>query len=172
MSSSELVAIDYQVATDLAEIPSQAQAEHWLSTALRHQMQTVEASVDKSANQNYPLEVTVRIVDEAESQQLNLAYRGKDKATNVLSFPFEPMPGMESMALSILGDLVICAQVVEKEAKAQNKEALEHWAHMLIHGSLHLLGYDHITETEAQQMESLEIETLDSLGIANPYEVV
>ena len=111
-------------------------------------------------------EVTIRIVDSAESQYLNLTYRGKDKPTNVLSFPFEAPPGME---LPLLGDLVICRQVVEQEANEQEKAPEAHWAHMVIHGSLHLLGYDHIEDDEAEEMESLETEIMLALGYPDPY---
>ncbi|MEH0665424.1 rRNA maturation RNase YbeY [Vibrio scophthalmi] len=112
-------------------------------------------------------EVTIRIVDSEESQQLNHEYRGKDKPTNVLSFPFEAPPGIE---MDLLGDLIICRQVVEQEANEQGKPLMAHWAHMVVHGSLHLLGYDHIEDDEAEEMESLEIEILDKMGITNPYE--
>ena len=111
-------------------------------------------------------EVTIRIVDEAESHELNLTYRGKDRPTNVLSFPFEAPPEIE---LPLLGDLIICRQVVEKEAVEQSKTVEEHWAHMVIHGCLHLLGYDHIEDDEAEEMESLETEILQNLGYADPY---
>ncbi|BEI22470.1 rRNA maturation RNase YbeY [Vibrio fluvialis] len=111
-------------------------------------------------------EVTIRIVDEPESHQLNLEYRGKDKPTNVLSFPFEAPPGME---LDLLGDLIICRQVVEQEAVEQNKPLLAHWAHMVVHGSLHLLGYDHIEDDEAEEMESLETEIMQNMGFEDPY---
>lgn len=111
-------------------------------------------------------EVTVRIVDEQESHQLNLSYRGKDKSTNVLSFPFEAPPGIE---MDLLGDLIICRQVVEREAEEQNKPLLAHWAHMVVHGSLHLLGYDHIEDDEAEEMESLETEIMQKMGFEDPY---
>lgn len=111
-------------------------------------------------------EVTVRIVDIEESHQLNLDYRGKDKPTNVLSFPFEAPPEIE---LDLLGDLVICRQVVETEAKEQNKPLNAHWAHMVVHGSLHLLGYDHIDDEEADEMESLETEIMQDMGFEDPY---
>ncbi|WP_406732786.1 rRNA maturation RNase YbeY [Vibrio scophthalmi] len=111
-------------------------------------------------------EVTVRIVDEQESHQLNLEYRGKDKPTNVLSFPFEVPEGME---MNLLGDLIICRQVVEQEAVEQDKPALAHWAHMVVHGSLHLLGYDHIEDDEAEEMESLETEIMQTMGYQDPY---
>ncbi len=111
-------------------------------------------------------EVTIRIVDTAESHQLNLEYRGKDKPTNVLSFPFEAPPGIE---LDLLGDLIICRQVVEQEAVEQNKPLNAHWAHMVVHGSLHLLGYDHIEDDEAEEMESLETDLMQKLGFEDPY---
>ncbi|MGS6552627.1 rRNA maturation RNase YbeY [Escherichia coli] len=111
-------------------------------------------------------EVTIRVVDTAESHSLNLTYRGKDKPTNVLSFPFEVPPGME---MSLLGDLVICRQVVEKEAQEQGKPLEAHWAHMVVHGSLHLLGYDHIEDDEAEEMEALETEIMLALGYEDPY---
>ncbi|MDP2574828.1 rRNA maturation RNase YbeY [Vibrio penaeicida] len=111
-------------------------------------------------------EVTIRIVDVEESQQLNHEYRGKDKPTNVLSFPFEVPPGIE---MDLLGDLIICRQVVELEAKEQDKNATAHWAHMVVHGSLHLLGYDHIEDEEAEEMEALETEIMQSMGFEDPY---
>ncbi|AVQ88491.1 rRNA maturation RNase YbeY [Plesiomonas shigelloides] len=111
-------------------------------------------------------EVTIRIVDEEESHHLNLTYRGKDKPTNVLSFPFEAPPGIE---LPLLGDLIICRQVVEAEAVEQQKELSAHWAHMVVHGSLHLLGYDHIEDEEAEEMESLETEIMQEMGYPDPY---
>jgi probable rRNA maturation factor len=111
-------------------------------------------------------EVTIRLVDEAESQQLNHTYRGKEKPTNVLSFPFEAPPGIE---LPLLGDLIICRQVVEREAVEQEKSLEAHWAHMVIHGSLHLLGYDHIEDDEAEEMEGIETEIMLALGYPDPY---
>lgn len=111
-------------------------------------------------------ELTIRIVDVEESHQLNHEYRGKDKPTNVLSFPFEAPPGME---INLLGDLIICRQVVEREALEQNKPLMAHWAHMVVHGSLHLLGYDHIEDDEAEEMESLETEIMQEMGFEDPY---
>ena len=104
-----------------------------------------------------------------ESQQLNHQYRQKDKPTNVLSFPFEVPEGID---INLLGDLIICADVVIKEAQEQNKKCDDHWAHLVIHGCLHLLGYDHIKENEATEMESIEIKLLSTLGIDNPYQEV
>lgn len=112
-------------------------------------------------------QLTIRITDESEITDLNRTYRGKDKPTNVLSFPFDAPPGIE---LPLLGDIVICARVVADEAVQQGKPLQAHWAHMVVHGVLHLLGYDHIDEEEAQEMEGLEIQLLTGLGYANPYE--
>jgi len=117
--------------------------------------------------QKQPSEVTIRIVGTDESQTLNHQYRGKDKPTNVLSFPFEAPPGI---TMPLAGDLVICAPVVEKEAEDQHKEPVAHWAHMVVHGMLHLQGYDHIEDQDAEVMEALEIRLLKQLGFANPYE--
>lgn len=114
-----------------------------------------------------PSEVTIRIVDNDESRELNHQYRDKDKPTNVLSFPFEAPPGI---TVPLAGDLVICAPVVEKEAQEQHKELIAHWAHMVVHGMLHLQGYDHIEDNEAEVMEALEVRLLSQLGFANPYE--
>lgn len=129
--------------------------------------QDIQLWLDKTIPQfQENAELTVRIVDTQESHQLNHEYRGKDKPTNVLSFPFEAPPGIE---LDLLGDLIICRQVVEKEAEEQSKPLLAHWAHMVVHGSLHLLGYDHIEDDEAEEMESLETEIMQSMGFEDPY---
>ena len=111
-------------------------------------------------------EIVVRIVDEQESAELNEQYRHKPGPTNILSFPVEVPDGIE---LDLLGDLVICAPVLEKEALEQHKVLADHWAHIIVHGVLHLLGYDHIDEAEAELMESKEIAILDTLNISNPY---
>ncbi|WP_116473720.1 rRNA maturation RNase YbeY [Zobellella maritima] len=146
--------LDLQIACDAAPgLPTEQQLESWLSAALNGEREEAE--------------VTVRLVDEAESQALNRDYRGRDKPTNVLSFPFEAPPGIE---LPLLGDLVICRQVVEREAAEQNKPLTAHWAHMVVHGCLHLLGFDHIKDNEAEIMESKEIGILADLEIANPYQ--
>jgi len=112
------------------------------------------------------IEVVIRLVDEAESRQLNHDYRGIDRPTNVLSFPFEAPAEVQ---LPLLGDLVICAPVVAREAVEQGKAAKAHWAHMVIHGVLHLLGYDHQADDEAQQMEQRERELLYRLHFTDPY---
>jgi probable rRNA maturation factor len=144
--------LDLQIAVDSNQLPSQADFETWVKTALGNTLDTAE--------------LTIRLVEITESQSLNLSYRGKDKPTNVLSFPFEAPPGME---LPLLGDLVICVAVVEQEALEQNKPLQAHWAHMVIHGCLHLLGYDHIIDHEAEEMESLETQLIEGLGFSNPY---
>jgi probable rRNA maturation factor len=110
--------------------------------------------------------VCIVLVDEDESQALNMQYRGQGKPTNVLSFPMQ-LP--EHVGERVLGDLVICAPVVEREAQEQGKPTLAHWAHMVVHGMLHLQGYDHEVESEAAAMEALEIRILRDLGFANPY---
>lgn len=146
------ITLDLQLASDAPAIPDSKQFQLWLEAAL---LPFVEEA-----------EVTVRVVDEAESQQLNHSYRGKEKPTNVLSFPFQCPPGIE---MSLLGDLVICAPVVAHEAQEQSKTTDAHWAHMVVHGCLHLLGFDHIKDDEAEQMEAEEIQILQQLGFANPY---
>ncbi|MFE8072137.1 rRNA maturation RNase YbeY [Marinobacteraceae bacterium S3BR75-40.1] len=115
-----------------------------------------------------PTEVTIRIVDPEESARLNRDYRGKDYPTNVLSFPFEAPPGVP---VALLGDLVICADVVLREAGEQHKTPIAHWAHMVIHGMLHLQGYDHIDPAEAEAMEALERDQLAQLGFPDPYQI-
>ena len=145
--------LDLQHATEsLDGLPIEAEFQQWLNAAV------IPFQADA--------EVTIRLVDEQESHALNLEYRGKDRPTNVLSFPFEAPPGME---LELLGDLIICRQVVEKEALEQNKPLKAHWAHMVVHGSLHLLGYDHIEDEEAEEMESLETEIMQNMGFVDPY---
>nr|WP_314115971.1 rRNA maturation RNase YbeY [uncultured Aggregatibacter sp.] len=145
--------IDLQIACEQETgLPTAEEIEQWATAAVQPQSDEVE--------------MTVRIVDEAESHELNLNYRGKDRPTNVLSFPFECPDEVE---LPLLGDLVICRQVVEREAQEQDKPLMAHWAHMVVHGSLHLLGYDHIEDDEAEEMESLETQIMTGLGFADPY---
>ncbi|WP_394142471.1 rRNA maturation RNase YbeY [Vibrio chagasii] len=147
------IELDLQLAVENEQgLPTEQDIQLWLDKTI--------PQFQKSA------ELTIRIVDTEESHQLNHEYRGKDKPTNVLSFPFEAPPGIE---LDLLGDLIICRQVVEKEAEEQNKPLLAHWAHMVVHGSLHLLGYDHIEDDEAEEMESLETEIMQTMGFEDPY---
>lgn len=133
--------------------PSDTDIQRWATAVLQ-------------AEQHADAELTVRIVDTAESAALNEQYRHKRGPTNVLSFPFECPPGVD---LNLLGDLVICAPLVQQEARAQHKEEEAHWAHMVVHGTLHLLGYDHLHEDEAEAMENREIRIMEGLGYANPY---
>ncbi|MGB5444764.1 MAG: rRNA maturation RNase YbeY [Psychromonas sp.] len=149
--------VDLQVVcTDDNNLPDQSSFEKWVETA-------VIAGSDKIQEE---AELTVRIVDPNESMQLNHQYRHINKPTNVLSFPFENPPGI---TLPLLGDLIICKKVVEDEATVQGKTLTAHWAHMVIHGTLHLLGYDHIESQQALEMENLETQLLAELGFADPY---
>lgn len=127
----------------------------------------IQAWVD-AALEDFPndTEIVIRIVDEQESAALNQQYRHKNGPTNVLSFPYD-FPA--EVNLDLLGDLVVCAPVVEKEAHEQGKRLTDHWAHMIIHGVLHLIGYDHIEPGEAEAMEALEVNILQQLNISNPY---
>ncbi len=113
-----------------------------------------------------PAVVSVYIATAEEIQQLNKQYRDKDKPTNVLSFP---MQSPEEIDVCLLGDIALCASVIKHEAKEQSKEELTHWAHMVVHGMLHLQGYDHVKDDEAEKMEQLEVEILNQLGFSNPY---
>lgn len=148
-----VIELDLQVACVAAELPAREAFEAWAAAAL--------AGEDRDA-----AELTIRIVDAAESAELNRRYRHRSGPTNVLSFPFEAPPGIE---LPLLGDLVICAPVVAREAAAQGKPAAAHWAHMVVHGILHLLGYDHLEEEEAAGMEALETAILARIGYPDPY---
>jgi len=134
------------------EIPSLEQFERWVNAVVKHHGKYFQVSIE--------------IVDKQTSQDLNNTYRQKDKPTNVLSFPLELPDFVEE---DLIGDLAICVEVVEEEAKQQNKTLSNHWAHLTIHGCLHLLGYDHIQDDEADIMENLEIQLLEQLAIENPY---
>ncbi|WP_248730152.1 MULTISPECIES: rRNA maturation RNase YbeY [Halomonadaceae] len=137
-----------------ARLPSVQELERWIGEVLR-----AEGEYERN-------ELTIRFVEPDESRSLNRDYRGKDAPTNVLSFPFEVPPGVP---LALLGDLVICHEVVEREAREQHKPLASHYAHMVVHGALHLLGHDHIEDDEAERMEQLEREILAVFGIADPY---
>ncbi|MCP4128851.1 MAG: rRNA maturation RNase YbeY [Gammaproteobacteria bacterium] len=144
--------LELQTVTAVTEIPPEDSFAQWVRAALRQEREQVE--------------LVIRLVDEMESQELNREYRGKDWPSNVLSFPSD-LPAI--VASSLLGDLVICVPVVLREAAEQGKPAQAHWAHMVVHGVLHLLGYDHQKEIDADVMERLEREILATLNIQDPY---
>lgn len=143
--------LDLQLTGEWAQLPAAEDFEAW-----------VKSTLEPGSN----VELTVRVVGREESRELNKTFRGKDSATNVLSFPAELPEGID---LPLLGDIVICAPLVAEEAAEQGKAVSDHWAHLTIHGVLHLMGYDHLDDDEAEAMESLEISLLESLGINNPY---
>jgi probable rRNA maturation factor len=145
--------VEIQTATAADDLPNEEDFILWVRAALQQR----EA----------PAEVVIRLVDEAESRQLNRDYRDKDRPTNVLSFPFEAPPQVPSL---LLGDLVICVPLVRQEAREQGKAELAHWAHLVVHGMLHLLGYDHLTDAEAETMEGLERRILAQLHFPDPYQ--
>ena len=145
------VEIEIQRASAATDTPCDNDFQHWASAAL----------YDTQRNS-----VVIRIVDNEESRQLNRDYRGVDKPTNVLSFPFEAPAEFTD---EFLGDLIICAPVVRQEAEQQNKPLEAHWAHMVVHGMLHLQGYDHQDDQQAEEMERLESEILATLGFPDPY---
>lgn len=146
------VVLDVQYASHDPAVPTRGQFLSWAERAL--------------ADQGEQVELVIRVVDSAESQALNRQYRGRDCPTNVLSFPFDSPPGVGP---NHLGDLVICAPVVHAEARDQGKPEEAHWAHMVLHGVLHLRGYDHQSEDDAVIMESLETAILKSMGYNDPY---
>ena len=145
--------IEIQNAADLKTLPDSELMIQWAEQALDEQ--------------HHAAEITIRIVDEDEAQMLNKTWRNKNTATNVLSFP---VGKTLTQAPNLLGDIVICAPVVEQEANAQGKKFDAHWAHLIIHGILHLQGYDHESDEQANEMESKEIQILKNIGYANPYE--
>lgn len=163
-ASSSVVILDLQLAhndelppaqaIDNSQLPTESDVCQWISAVLNH-------------HHIGQAEVTVRTVGLAESRALNLSYRGQDKPTNVLSFPFD---SDIELPIRLLGDLVICVPVMQTEAIQQGKTMHQHWAHLVVHGTLHLLGYDHIEEDEAEQMEHLEIQILSQFNIADPYQ--
>jgi probable rRNA maturation factor len=138
-------------------MPSMKELKQWSTTVLQKKVVAAE--------------MTVRIVDKREIQQLNKTYRHKNKPTNVLSFPFET-PKDIHLEIPILGDIVICAEIVNQEAREQGKTEKAHWAHMLTHGILHLLGYDHENVRDAERMENEEKMILHGLGFPNPYQII
>jgi len=146
--------LDLQNASTAPGVPLSGQLRSWAEAAL--------------AGRRERAELSVRLVDESEGADLNRRFRGRSGPTNVLSFSFEPLPGLGECDL--LGDLVICAPLVAREASEQGKTLEAHWAHMLVHGVLHLLGYDHLGAADAIAMEALETRILCGLGFPAPYE--
>ncbi|HET7396332.1 MAG TPA: rRNA maturation RNase YbeY [Gammaproteobacteria bacterium] len=150
---SSQVRVSLQNATPASKVPTQAQLKRWVAAALTDRAEAAE--------------VSIRIVDEEEGAALNRAWRHKDYATNVLSFPAELPSEIKS---ALLGDLVICAPVVAREAAEQGKRLEAHWAHLVVHGTLHLLGFDHVLEADAERMEARETGILAGLGYPDPYQ--
>jgi probable rRNA maturation factor len=154
--------LDLQIACEPSDLPARADFERWALASL-------EGRRGRAA-------LTIRLVDVAEAAALNGTYRGREGPTNVLSFPFSLPPELgqgldpQDPIADLLGDLVICADVVRHEAREQGKTAAAHWAHMVVHGVLHLLDYDHSTERDAETMESMESGILGALGFPSPYE--
>ena len=140
-----------QNVTSTTPVPSSKQFDKWVKAAL---------------DEEFDAELVIRLVDRQESRQLNARYRGKNKATNVLSFPADlPL----ELKLPLLGDIIICAPILVEEAQEQHKTVEAHWAHLTIHGVLHLTGHDHKLEDEASEMETIETRILQSLGFPDPY---
>ena len=165
--------IDIQVACAQTELPRSNEEmasyiEAWVRTVLTAPQTRWLRQQPWLASETFhhAAQLTVRLVDTEEGVALNQDYRHRQGATNVLSFPFgEPF----QMQPPLLGDVVICAPVVAAEARQQNKSLLAHWAHLVVHGTLHLLGYDHLGDNQAQEMEALEIMILAQLGFPDPY---
>ena len=156
---SPTVQVDVLVASNVTDVPDMVVIRQWLEQAITH--------VGASGT----LEVSVKVVDEDEGRSLNRQYRDKDYATNVLSFPLldAAKASMPAGPPTALGDIVICGPIVAREAREQGLHSPDHWAHMLVHGALHLLGYDHVTDAQAAEMESLEVLILADGGVRNPY---
>ena len=149
--------LELDVQREVSALPGDEELFSWVNAALEFE--------------NYAdSELTIRFVSEDESAELNKQYRNKKGSTNILSFPFEVPAELDGeIELNLLGDLIICSDVVKKEAEQQNKSEIAHWAHMLVHGTLHLLGYDHLADADAAIMETKEIKILSKLGYSDPY---
>jgi probable rRNA maturation factor len=157
MSAVASIEIEIQAASDAPGIPDDTAIRRWVCAAL------------DGAGREGALDLSVRIVDTAEMQALNREFRGKDGPTNVLSFPAGDVPGFPHGERRALGDLVVCAPVLNEEAITQGKLLAHHWAHILVHGALHLIGYDHGDPADAQRMEALETRILAAGGVGDPY---
>lgn len=154
--------LNFQLAAEQGDIPSEEDFGRWVSAALKHA---------EGATNEEQQSLCIRVVDEEEISALNQTYRNKEGSTNVLSFP-QDLPDFvaEATQEKALGDIVLCAPVVARQAQEQDKEMIAHWAHLTVHGVLHLLDYDHENQEEAEAMESIEIAILHQLGFANPYQ--
>lgn len=159
MRPADLVLVDVQRACDDQDVPDNAMFALWICRAI----DVAKTDVGTGA------EVSVRIVGSEEMRTLNRHYRSVDSPTNVLAFPAGKIQGLPSDGSANLGDLAICAAVVRSEAAEQGKIVADHWAHMLVHGSLHLLGFDHVAATDAAEMEAMEVRILSAHGVADPY---
>ncbi|MDJ0906850.1 MAG: rRNA maturation RNase YbeY [Woeseiaceae bacterium] len=153
------VTADLQVACNESDIPSAADVQTWVAEAVGQSGRAPDSDT----------EIAVRVVDADEIRTLNRLYRDKDTPTNVLSFPAGDLEGLPPEAPRLLGDVVVCAPVVAAEAAEQGKAVADHWAHMIVHGTLHLLGFDHETDAEAAEMEALEARILASQSVTDPY---
>lgn len=146
------------------DIPAENEITQWITHAWQNH----------HLDEHRTIEMVVRIVEKDEIQQLNRQYRGKDSATNVLSFPYTEdlihIQGLPDQEQCYVGDMVICQPVLQDEAQQQNKSLHQHWAHMTIHSTLHLQGYDHIDRDDAEIMETLEKEIMHNLGFSDPYQ--
>ena len=146
--------VDIQLADSSAKTPNAQHIRGWVAA--------VFTILERS-----PLALTVRVIGEEEMAKLNRRYRGRNQSTNVLSFPIEPLPGMRT---DLLGDIIVCGPVVDREAAIQHKSPMGHWAHMVVHGLLHLFGYNHESDQDAMVMEALEKSVLEELGYSDPYQ--
>jgi probable rRNA maturation factor len=156
---SNAVSLDVQIACDAPDVPAAVDIRQWVGAAYERAQFTAD----------HDIEIAVRVVEEDEIRTLNRDYRQQDKPTNVLSFPAAMIEGLPQDQALTLGDIVVCASIVRAEAAEQGKSIADHWAHMLVHATLHLLGYDHMTELEAAEMERLESRILIEHGIADPH---
>ena len=164
------IILDYQNPDNYKIPASEEDFCLWATTALTFARNQDKSHDESSTNPTLPdFDMTIRIVDLNEGKKLNLTYRKKDYATNVLSFPFEIPEGIEGIDINLLGDIIICAPVVSKEADEQDKTERSHWAHLAIHGTLHLLGFDHVEDDDAKIMEAIEVNTMAKLGFTDPY---
>jgi probable rRNA maturation factor len=146
------IAVHIQIATRSKKVPPPGEFESWVRAALKGKRKNAE--------------ITVRIVGNRESRSLNSTWRNLDKPTNVLSFP---LSGLERRTGVLNGDIVVCAPLVAREAREQGKTGKAHWAHLVVHGTLHLIGYDHDNDADAKTMEAVEVRVLRNLGFGNPY---